>query len=452
MQTIIENPRNGCGLHGAVSTILEIRGAVPIVHSNAGCAVSSYLANQSSGMENSFIGGYEVPGTNVLERHVIFGGASRLREQIKNTLKVVNGELYVVLNSCESAMVGDDIDAMTKEVQEQGEQVIDSLIAGFHGDSHYGYEQILTDIIQKLPKVRKTDGEKEADLVNLFGILPQKDIYFKGDLEEIKRILEGIGVKVNTFFGPTDGVEEFAKAPQAALSIVFSKWGKKAAKELEREYQIPVLSYPSVPIGIRQVREFVKDVQEKLEIDSERAEQFLRREEERFLYYFGGIARCFYDEHVGCRIAIAGDESNVLRYGSFLKEYLGVTIDTAIITDMFLDEHVSESEKLKQWSDFANNVHFSQDGNEIAEILERSQAELILASSLEDVLAKHLGIVNFAVSYPVYHQAVLNKSYAGINGALTFTEDFITRIKESIAFKEALLDEQIQGGKSDGME
>lgn len=446
MQAIIENPRNGCGLQGAVSTILEIRGAVPIVHSNAGCAVSSYLANQSSGMENSFIGGYEVPGTNVLERHVIFGGASRLREQIKNTLKVVNGELYVVLNSCESAMVGDDIDAMTKEVQEQGEPVIDSLIAGFHGDSHYGYEQILTDIIQKLPKVRKVDGEKEADLVNLFGILPQKDIYFKGDLEEIKRILEGIGVKVNTFFGPTDGVEEFAKAPRAAITIVFSKWGKKAAEELEKLYQIPVLEYPSVPTGIRQVSGFVRKVQETLGLDPEKTEKFLQREEERFRYYFGGLSRCFYDEHIGCRIAIAGDESNVLRYGNFLKEYLGVTIDTAIITDMFFEGNASESELLKQWSGFAKNIHFSQDGNEIETILERSQADLFLASSLENEAAKCLGVVNFAVSYPVYHQAVLNKSYAGISGALTFTEDFITKVKESREQKESWLDKQIQGG------
>ncbi len=445
MQKIIENPRSGCGLHGAVSTILEIRGAVPIVHSNAGCAVSSYLANQSSGMENSFIGGYEVPGTNVQERHVIFGGASRLREQIKNTLKVVNGELYVVLNSCESAMVGDDIDAMTKEVQEQGEQVIDSLIAGFHGDSHYGYEQILVDIIRKLPKIREVEEEKETNLVNIFGILPQKDLYFKGDLEEIKRILEGIGVKVNTFFGPVDGVEEFARAPQAALTVTFSKWGQKAAKELEKTYQIPFLSYPSVPTGIRQVRKFVKEIQEKLGLDAERTEQFLRREEERFLYYFGGVARCFYDEHVGCRIALAGDESNVLRYGSFLKEYLGVTIDTAVITDMFLEEHVSESEKIKQWQGFAENVHFSQDGNEIETILGRSHADLILASSLEDALAERLGIVNFAVSYPVYDRAVLNKSYAGITGALNFTEDFITRVKESRALKERKLDEWIQG-------
>ena len=42
----VYKPRNGCALHGAVSTIEEIRGAIPIVHSNQGCAVQNYLANK----------------------------------------------------------------------------------------------------------------------------------------------------------------------------------------------------------------------------------------------------------------------------------------------------------------------------------------------------------------------------------------------------------------------
>lgn len=443
MQTVIENPRNGCGLHGAVQTVQEIKGVVPIVHSNAGCAVSNYLANQASGLGNGFVSGYSIPGTDVQERHVIFGGASRLREQIKNTLKVVNGELYIVLNSCESAMVGDDIDAMTREAQEQGESVIDSLIAGFHGDSHYGYENVLADIIRKLPEVKKTEGEKIENLVNIFGILPQKDIYFKGDLEEIKRILEGIGLKVNTFFGYTDGVQELIQAPGAALNLVFSKWGIKAAKELEKLYGIQSLVYTSVPTGIREVREFVNELTEKLSLDEERAQHFLQQEEENFRYYFRGIAESFFQEHIGKKVAIVGDESNVVRYASYLKEYLGAIVETAVVTDFFPSEEFTQSAKTEQLKGIAKQVHFSQDGTEINKILRHSDVELLLASSLEDEVAEKKGILNFAVSYPVYEKAILNKSYAGIRGALTFTEDFITKVKESNRRRESVLEEVI---------
>lgn len=429
MQTVIRNPRNGCALHGAIQTIEEIRGVVPIVHSNAGCTIQNYLANKASGLGNGYVSGASIPSTSVQERHVIFGGASRLREQIKNTIKVVNGDLYIVLNSCESAMVGDDIAAMTKEAVEQGETVIDCLHAGFHGDSHYGYENVVTDIIKKLPIVKKTEGEKEANLVNLFGILPQKDIYFKGDLAEIKRILEGIGLKVNTFFGPQNGVEEFKNAPNAALNLVFSKWGIKPAEKLEELYGIPKLVFSSVPVGIKEVREFVGKVAGSLNLQEETVSSFLQKEEETFRYYFQGIADSFFEEQVGKVIALVGDESTVLRIGTFAKEYLGAIIDVAVVTDGFPGEDgkIKKSEELKA---LANEVYFTQDGREIDNILVHSDVELILGSSLEEGAAKKKETVNLEISYPVYHKAILNKTYAGVNGALALTEDYISKVKE----------------------
>lgn len=444
MQTVIENPRNGCGLHGALQTISEIKGCVPIVHSNAGCAVQNHLANKASGLGNGYVSGLSIPGTAAQERHVIFGGASRLREQIKNTMKVTEGDLYVVLNSCESAMVGDDIDAMTKEAQEQGEAVIDSLIAGFHGDSHYGYENVLVDIIKKLPAVKKNEEGTETGLVNILGILPQRDVYFKGDLEEIKRILEGIGLKVNTFFGPANGVQEFVKAPNASLNLVFSKWGVKAAEKLEELYGIPKLIVPSVPIGIKEVKSFVQTVAEKLALDDERVQDFIQKEEERFSYYYRGIIDSYYEEHVGKTVGIVGDESIVVRTASYLKEYLGAIVEVAVITDFFQSDDTTHREKAEQLKGIAGEVFFSQDGEEINKILKNSELELILGSSLEENAAEKKGIANLKISYPIYDTAIINKTYAGIRGALTLTEDFITKVKEGNKIREEQLQKIIQ--------
>lgn len=444
MQTVIENPRNGCGLHGALQTVSEIKGCVPIVHSNAGCAIQNYLANSASGLGNGYVSGYSIPATDSQERHIIFGGASRLREQIKNTVKVVQGDLYIVLNSCESAMVGDDIDAMTREAQEQGEAVIDSLTAGFHGDSHYGYENVLVDILKKLPVVKKNMGEKKENLVNIFGILPGKDVYFRGDIEEIKRILEGIGLQVNTFFGPTNGVEELVNAPNASLNLVFSKWGIKVAEELEKLYDIPRITFPSVPTGIREVKSFVQAVAKQLTLEEERVQNFIQKEEEQFRYYFRGIIDSYYKEHVGKAVGIVGDESTVIRTASYLKNYLGVIIEAAIITDFFPSDDNPHSEKAEQLKGLAREVFFSQDGKEINRILKNRDIELILGSSLEDKAAEKKGIVNLKIAYPIYDTAVINKTYAGIRGALTLTEDFITKVKEGNRIREEQLEKVIQ--------
>ncbi|CBK74008.1 Nitrogenase molybdenum-iron protein, alpha and beta chains [Butyrivibrio fibrisolvens 16/4] len=88
MSNVIKNPRNGCALHGALQTVQEIEGAVPVVHANAGCGVINYLANKTVGNGASRYSGFATPGTAVQERHVIFGGASRLREQIKILLRL----------------------------------------------------------------------------------------------------------------------------------------------------------------------------------------------------------------------------------------------------------------------------------------------------------------------------------------------------------------------------
>lgn len=431
MQAIIKSPRNGCGLHGAVQTIEEIRGVVPIVHSNAGCSVQNYLANKASGLGNGYGNGESVFSTAVQERHVIFGGASRLREQIKNVIKVVDGELYIVLNSCESAMVGDDIEAMTREAREQGEAVIECLTAGFHGDSHYGYETVVTDIIEKLPQVKKVSGEKNEKLVNIFGILPQKDIYFKGDLAEIKRILQGIGLEVNVFFGPSEGIEEFKKAPKAALNLVFSKWGRKPAEALQELYNIPNLEFTSVPLGPQEMEVFIDTVAKQLSIEEKVVADFLKKERQEFDYYYQSLSDSFYEEAAGKSIAVVGDESMVIRVAGFLKKYLGINVEIAIITDAF--------EKEEDLHSLAGKVYFTQDSREIQEILLHNDLELIMGSSLEDAAAEKKNIVNFEISYPVYSKVIANKSYAGNKGALTLIEDYLTAVKAANRLREQQL-------------
>lgn len=439
MQSVLENPRNGCGLHGALQTVTEIGGVVPIVHANAGCAIQNYLANKASGLGNGYVNGFSIPSTDAQERHIIFGGASRLREQIKNTIKVTSGDLYIVLNSCESAMVGDDIDAMTKEAAEQGNPVINSLIAGFHGDSHYGYENILVDIIKKLPRIRKNDGVKREKLVNVFGIIPQKDIYFKGELEEIKRILEGIGLEVNTFFGPQDGVEEFVEAPNAGLNLVFSKWGKKVANQLEKLYGISNLFFASIPTGIHEVEKFIEKISKQIPVDGEKVNTFLEKEERRYRYYFNSILDSFYEENAGKSVGIVGDESTVIRTANFLKSYLGAIVEVVVLTDFFPDEDHTIEKKTEELKELAKEVYFSQDGKEISSILEHSNVELILGSSLENDVAVKLGVENLKISYPVYGKSIINKSYVGINGALSFIEDYLSKVKKANRLHEEKL-------------
>lgn len=429
MALIIERPRNGCALHGSVQTLSEIGGVIPIVHANGGCSVQNYLANKASGFESGYVKGLSVPGTNFQERHIIFGGASRLREQIKNTLKVFDGELYIVLNSCESAMVGDDIEAMTREAQEQGEPVIESLSAGFHGDNHYGYEVLLTDIFSKLPTVKTIEKKVQNKLVNILGILPNQDIYFKGDLEEITRILSGIGVQANTFFHKR-GVKELQEAQNASLNIVFSTWGVKTAEKLKELYGTDYVVFDTIPTGYEEVKKFVEVIGDRLGLCYDTVDAFLDREKEYFDYYFSRIANDFFKGSFHKKVSVVGDEKTVRQIAGFLTKYLGIQIDTAIVTDFYPGDENPLERKQDDLRGLAQQVRFSQDGKEIHSILIRTESDIIFGSALEEEAAVKLEAALLQTSYPVYGETILNKSYAGIRGAITLTEDYVRLVKK----------------------
>lgn len=48
--------------------------------------------------------------------------------------------------------------------------------------------------------------KKKKGLVNVWSLLPYQNTFWRGDLTEIKRVLEGAGLKANILFGPESKV------------------------------------------------------------------------------------------------------------------------------------------------------------------------------------------------------------------------------------------------------
>ncbi|WFR57848.1 nitrogenase component 1 [Anaerocolumna sp. AGMB13025] len=420
MQESIERGRYGCNLQGALQTIAEIRGVVPILHTTPGCGIQNYLSGKAGSGNTGYLKGYSVPNSNVYEKQVIFGGTSRLREQIKNTVKVIEGDLYVTISGCEAEMVGDDIISMTQEIIDQGENAIYYKAAGFKGNQFTGYEGILNAVLDQLI-VNSSDQGVEKGLVNLFGILPKQDIYWQGNLAELQRILGNIGVKANTLFGSSQDIGKWKDIPKAELNIAVSKWGLDAVKKAEEKFGTPYLYFPFPGLGERATGEFLQGVGKRLGIDSELIESYLEKEKAHFTHVVTQITEYYYDYDFQKTIAIVGDESTVIRYAAFLTEYLGMDVELAIITDS--SEEEEQEEALSLISQYTDRVYFNKDSSEIEEIIENSNAELIFGSGLENRVAEKLNIPNYIVSYPAYGKVIIDRSDIGYTGAVSLIED-----------------------------
>ena len=420
----IEGSRNSCALHGALQVIEAIEGAVPVIHSSAGCGVQHYLGITRLSAGSDPFGGPPVSSSNISEKHVVFGGGSRLREQLKNTVKIVEGDLYVIVTGCSTEMVGDDIPAMAKEGREQDFPVVYANTPGFRGAVHQGYQLAVKALIEQLPELDKAGQTLVAGLVNIWGIVPHQDPFWSGNLEEIGRLLEGIGLTPNLLFGYGQGVAVWQRIPEAALNVVVSVWGDTPARLLEESYGTPVLALEGLPVG-QTAGHLLRRISELLGLDQERTEAFIQGEEKRLDAYLAGLADTYYRAGFQREFALIAESAQVVGLSEFLTGTLGLLPRTLIITDnppeYAREALVSRLAGLIEGG--RTEVSFSEDRAEIAELVRSGAAGVVLGSALERQVAAELGVPFLQVSFPVADRVLMNRTYAGYRGAVTLLED-----------------------------
>ena len=116
---IIEQERYTCAI-GALQTVVAIPKAVPILHSGPGCGeMIAGFFERSTG----YAGGSTAPCTNFSEKEVVFGGIDRLRDIVKNTYRVLDTDLQVIMSGCTGGIVGDDIESLAQEFADTGKPI-----------------------------------------------------------------------------------------------------------------------------------------------------------------------------------------------------------------------------------------------------------------------------------------------------------------------------------------
>lgn len=420
----IDGSRNSCALHGALQLIEAVDGAVPVIHSNAGCGMQHFLGVSRLGAGYETFGGPPVSSSNISQKHIVFGGSSRLREQLKNTIKVIDAELYVIVTGCSVEMVGDDIPAMTKEGRDQDFPVIYANTPGFRGAVHHGYQLVVKALIEQLPDLLKQSPPPVDGLVNLLGIVPYQDPFWAGNLAEIGRLLEGIGLRPNLLLGYGQGLEGWHQAPQAALNIVFSVWGETPSRLLEERYGIPSLVFEGLPVGTATGR-LLYALSDRLGLDPKRTETFVQAEEARLNRHLASLADTYHRTGFQSEFALVGESAQVIGLSEFLTNTLGFVPRTLIITDNPPEDarpaiEVALSVFGERWG---AELFFSEDHAGISDLLRSSSAGLFLGSAMEEAVANELRVPFLQVSFPVADRVVLDRSYAGYRGAATLLED-----------------------------
>jgi nitrogenase molybdenum-iron protein beta chain len=438
----VERARYLCSLGGAAATITALPGAIPILHSASGCAGNfAWTQNGGSGLQvGGYCGSLTVPSSNLQENDVVFGGEERLREQIKSTLDVMDGDLYFVVTGCVPEMIGDDIFAVVNDFRSEGVPIIGASTGGFRGNSYWGYDLALQALVKHylergLPKVK---GK-----VNLWGVAPYMDPFWRGNLEGARHLLELLGLEVNSFFTPADTLETIRKAGEAELNVVISDiYGQGAAKLFEETNGTPFVTLP-LPIGPSASIEFLRAVGEKLYLSAELVETVIAVEKRRYYKILEPLTDCWNDLDLQRYAVVVGDGNYAPALTRFLADDLGWLPELTVCTDQVRDEEqqLLTDRVSKLSSGFTTKLVFETDTSEVVNHLnkhwQRSHGQkyynafspaFVVGSSLERELAQSIGAPHLSVSFPVANRAVLDRGYTGFDGGLRLTEDLISAV------------------------
>jgi nitrogenase molybdenum-iron protein beta chain len=412
------------------------------MHAAMGCGGSIYWNQYGSTgyLGAGYCGGLSVPSSNIQEKDVVFGGADRLEEQVKNTIELVDGDLYIVLTGCTSDIIGDDIGAVVRQFQAKGANIIGAETGGFRGDGYVGYDIVMTSIAKNFVSLQ---SKKKPKKVNLFGIVPGQDAFWRGNLTKLRALLENLGLEVNSFFSENDSLESVRNAGDASLSILASEFfGLETALAFEETHGIPYCALP-FPIGPTATENFLRAVAGKMEIRDKDVNELLDRETKNYFRYVERVADAYNDLDWQRYAVVVGDANYAPAITKFLADDLGWLPELMVVTNGLSEEGMGKISRSIETlsSGYPVSIAYETDPTEIKNhfwkhIPRRSDSMyqdsfspgFVVGSHLEREFATDVGAGHLTVSYPVGNRIVLNRGYAGFDGSLSLIEDLLSVI------------------------
>ena len=436
----VEKPRVSCALGGALATVNALPRTVPILHASFGCGNMTSVASwgASGYLGSGYCGGNSIPASAIGEKEIVFGGVERLAEQIHNTAEIIDADLYAVITGCTAEIIGDDaLDVVRSYNRARTDRAPAILIsgAGFKGDSLWGYDATLEALFQEY--VAPAKG-RDTGRVNLWCIPPAHDVWWHGNLIELRRILEGLGLQVNSFFTPHDSLENIRASARAELNIVLSPVnGIRAATAFEQKHGTPFF-VTDLPVGAKATDDFVRAVAQRLNLSSSHSEALIAEERSSYYHVFNRLADAYADIDLQRYAVVIGSINYAHALTRFVNQELGWLTELTVITDQ-VDQKEQDSLR-SRFRGFvehpAETVVFETDASRIPEHLSKRwprpngdryyhgfSPAFVLGSRIDREFADSIGAGHLSVSYPVSNRVILNRGYAGYSGALALVED-----------------------------
>ena len=218
-------------ISGALMVINAITDAVPLIHGPVGCAFQRKI--------NPFrplFSFYDTPCTDMSDSEVVFGGEEKLSRGIKETYEKYHPNLIVVITTCASDLIGDDVESIIEETRADVGCEVVYTTGDFAGKSKpVGAQDALYAITDQMLCQETEETDKNECSVNIIS-LPIHNAALKA--AEMASVLTEMGITINKICFDNTTVKDLYALSKAELTITdyYMPWTRLMKERMGVDY------------------------------------------------------------------------------------------------------------------------------------------------------------------------------------------------------------------------
>jgi nitrogenase molybdenum-cofactor synthesis protein NifE len=410
--------QRACVYCGARVVLNPITDAYHIVHGPIGCAAYTWdirgsLSSDEEIYRNSF-------STDLREKDVIFGGANKLAAAIDEIVQKHNPKLIFVYSTCVVGVIGDDIEAVTRNAREKYNiQIIPVYSTGFAGNKSAGYKAACNALLRLMDSgtnniISSEKRDNEGFLVNYLG-----DFNLAAEIWILTGYLKKIGIDVAAKITGDSTYEEILKAPTAELNVVQCAGSMiYLAKEMQEKYNIPFIKISF--FGIEDTAYSIMDIARASGREDvvQKAKVFISEEINKVKNHLD-----YY------RSKLEGKKAAIYVGGAFkaislIKQFNELGIKTVVVGTQ--TGKADDYEKIKEISDEGTIILDDTNPAELERFMREKGADILVGGVKERPLAYKMGIAFCDHNHERKHPL------CGFEGALNFAQEINLTINSPV--------------------
>jgi nitrogenase molybdenum-iron protein alpha chain len=363
--------------------------------------------------------------TNMDQLDVVNGGTEKLKEAILYIDKYNRPEAIIVANGCVPGIIGDDIDAVAKELQGSvSARIVPIHCEGFKSRyvaSGYdaAYHGILRHLVEPAERIERAIPDEGKDAYERYRISRTVNIFnvgsnSNGDEVELSRLVNALGLYARVL--PLHAtLEDLSHIGEAGLNVsICATHDDYLLGHLKERFGTPYI-IDTLPIGVVNTNRWLRVIAAEFHLEKE-AERLIKLETTALEEAIEPFKKVL----AGKTVYVGGGETRILTTAQYFS-YLGMKLlgVKAHNVDRFVEEFLEETDG----PDLSIEVAAGQPAEELS-ILNRLKPDLYCGHMGANGWVSRLGIPVI----PLFGQSL---NYMGYSGAFELARKAAKAIKNT---------------------